>query len=600
MDRVFEAYNGVGGFSAEFMRKTRERLHWTCSQVQGRNVLDVGCSQGAGPLLLGGMGFRVEGVDVNAQAIEFAKARLAEASEEVRRNVAFRNASFIEYAPPDGVQFDTVVMGEVLEHLVRPSTFLQRAFELMKVGGRIIVTVPFGINDDPDHRQTFYLTGIYQLMFPYFEIEIVKFFGCWIGLVGVRRAERTDMSPTVATDLFVQAEEAFNKIERPLIDTRSRVNVLTKQLAEERKKTADLTAKVTVLEARLAAHEEQAPRVDVVVAEDEVHALRTSLEVERKSKEAQIEQITFLKAALQMASGQKPDAANETRLLEYSREVRELRTELDAKRDEIVTRAEAQGRVSAELAAAVAEVKNLQGELTAKQGALSVCESNLRAEQERSRTLIAQYDTTEKVLLATEARLKDAVSELDSRVHTLAARDKELSAVRDEVSRLGAEVAELQLELEAERAKAAVVQTDCNVAQKKVAALEKDSAANLAQSKKGADEARRLQQLLAAVQAERAELDKRLQGEIAWSKRHRLETEARVRALEKDAAAARAQAETLRREGAQRERTLRGCERDLRKVTAAYDKLSKSKLGRLTLAYWRKKDRFLGRDGRGK
>ena len=44
MDRIFEAYEGIG-FGLAFKRRTHERLHWTLSRVaDAKMVLDVGCS----------------------------------------------------------------------------------------------------------------------------------------------------------------------------------------------------------------------------------------------------------------------------------------------------------------------------------------------------------------------------------------------------------------------------------------------------------------------------------------------------------------------------------------------------------------------------
>lgn len=51
-DRVVEAYYGKLG--QQFMRETQERIHWICRCVHGKNVLDVGCSQGIVPVLLAG------------------------------------------------------------------------------------------------------------------------------------------------------------------------------------------------------------------------------------------------------------------------------------------------------------------------------------------------------------------------------------------------------------------------------------------------------------------------------------------------------------------------------------------------------------------
>ena len=155
MDRIFDAYNGIGGFSPEFTRKTRERMKWICEQVSGTSVLDIGCSQGICPILLGQAGFGVLALDINGEAIAFANDKLLAEEESVKKSVQFVQGNFSSYAFGDR-HFDNVIFGEVLEHLVRPEVFIEKAYAVLNDGGRVVITVPFGINDDPDHKQTFY------------------------------------------------------------------------------------------------------------------------------------------------------------------------------------------------------------------------------------------------------------------------------------------------------------------------------------------------------------------------------------------------------------------------------------------------------------
>ena len=125
MDRIYDAYNGEG-FSSDFTRKTRDRLHWICSKVTGSCVLDVGCSQGIGPILLGRSGFKVLGLDINPEAISFAEGVLSKELPTVQESVRFACVNFAQY-PEDGEKFDTVIFGEVLEHLPRPDKFIEKA-----------------------------------------------------------------------------------------------------------------------------------------------------------------------------------------------------------------------------------------------------------------------------------------------------------------------------------------------------------------------------------------------------------------------------------------------------------------------------------------
>jgi SAM-dependent methyltransferase len=237
-DRISDAYYGVMGDA--FARKVRQRVHWIAEQVQGHTVLDIGCSQGIGCILLGREGHAVEGVDIDAGAIARANEYLAHEPESVRTNVTFRNADFMG-ADFDDRRFSTIVMGEVLEHLVRPQAFIARAYDLLEEGGRIVVTVPFGINDFPDHKRTFYLAEMTRLLHPAFDLSEPRYFGRWIGFVGTRRNTLVNDAPA---DLTIAAtaslESAFYKIERELVD---RVVALKDALTDSRAKLTEIRTK---------------------------------------------------------------------------------------------------------------------------------------------------------------------------------------------------------------------------------------------------------------------------------------------------------------------------------------------------------------------
>ena len=420
MDRIFEAYNGEGGFSREFARKSRERIHWTCSQVWGRKVLDVGCSQGIGPILLGRMGYEVMGIDINPEAIAYAKKELAKETEEVRRKVQFSCVNFLQFKNDDWTQVDAIVMGEVLEHLVRPADFIAKAFQLMKPAGRLVVTVPFGINDDPDHRQTFYLTNIYTLLHPFFDIVGVKFLGAWVGFITRRREEKTSEQPQIPLSLFRQAEEAFYNLERPLRD-----NLLTAQAAVKRANEATVAAKATV-----------GAEVDVV--ETKVTELKTELEVERGTSRGYQEQIAVLKAMLQFVSSQQKPAeqnpVDEQKLLAYSQETRELRDDNAALRDR-------NGELKMQLAVSEVEKSHLKERLESVGSTISATEKKAAEALE----MAEMYE-------AENAEVRDKEASLVKTIETLSAEKQELELEKEELVERNA-----TLEVQREESQSAVV-----------------------------------------------------------------------------------------------------------------------------------------------
>ena len=216
-DRVTEAYYGKMG--PQFMRETQERIHWICNNVQGRSVLDVGCSQGIVPILLAREGIKVVGIDTSPSAIEEAKQHLASEPAHVQGKITFVNDDFLshDFQPLD---IETVVISEVLEHLVQPQAFIDAAAKLLPNNGRLIITVPFGINDFIDHKHTFYLLEPYRLIAKHFEIREIAVLGKWLGIVASNNhsSKSKTVTATLTEAQIEQLEAAFFQIERRLRD----------------------------------------------------------------------------------------------------------------------------------------------------------------------------------------------------------------------------------------------------------------------------------------------------------------------------------------------------------------------------------------------
>ena len=161
-DRISQAYLGHWG-GEETTERARRRIHWIGSQVTGEKVLDIGCSEGILAVLLAREGFSVLGIDVNSDALGYADHLLKSENEFVQSKVEFVHGDVINADLTEGC-FDTVVLGEVLEHVLQPELMLERAFAYLKPGGVFVMTTPFGVMPDPDHKQTFSLSDIKKLL----------------------------------------------------------------------------------------------------------------------------------------------------------------------------------------------------------------------------------------------------------------------------------------------------------------------------------------------------------------------------------------------------------------------------------------------------
>jgi methionine biosynthesis protein MetW len=95
-------------------------------------VLDVGCSEGYLARMLPRN--RVWGLDYNPDAVARAKQYCVDAS------VVDLNSGVL--GVPFGRKFDVIVFADVLEHLLSPDAVLAHAAQLLKPGGRVVVSLP--------------------------------------------------------------------------------------------------------------------------------------------------------------------------------------------------------------------------------------------------------------------------------------------------------------------------------------------------------------------------------------------------------------------------------------------------------------------------
>jgi SAM-dependent methyltransferase len=100
-------------------------------------ILDVGCSNGAlGRYLCSSVpGRSVFGIEFNEEFCEIAKHHL----DDVLR-MDLNREELVDAFP--GHEFDCIVFGDVLEHLISPPTSLEHAVDKLAPNGCIIVSMP--------------------------------------------------------------------------------------------------------------------------------------------------------------------------------------------------------------------------------------------------------------------------------------------------------------------------------------------------------------------------------------------------------------------------------------------------------------------------
>lgn len=211
-DRVYLAYSGQLG--EQFENKTKERIQWILEQAGDKqHVLDIGCSQGIVSILLAEQGKNVKGIDIQEEAIDFAKNLVHEKYQHVENKVTFECMDFMDYEMNE--KFDCIVITEVLEHLNNPKAFLEKASKLLEDNGIMIISVPFGVMDHPDHVSTFYMNNFFELINCYLDVYSLNFMGRWLGCTAGQKDSKAT-SIEINTEQIQAEEKNFELIDREM------------------------------------------------------------------------------------------------------------------------------------------------------------------------------------------------------------------------------------------------------------------------------------------------------------------------------------------------------------------------------------------------
>lgn len=167
-DRISEVYKGEI-WATSTQQVARDRIDWLVGQATGE-VLDIGCSQGIASLLCARRGLTVLGVDIQEDRITYALSERDAEPEPVRDRLGFRLADATALDLPDA-SFDTVLMGEVVEHSPDASPVVAEAARVLRPSGLLALTTPFGLSRHHDHHATFYVDSLVRLLAPHVSIE---------------------------------------------------------------------------------------------------------------------------------------------------------------------------------------------------------------------------------------------------------------------------------------------------------------------------------------------------------------------------------------------------------------------------------------------
>ena len=128
------------------------RYNFAKGFVKNKVVIDLGCGVGYGTFALAnGRARKVYGIDINSDAIEYAKAHYSD--KKITYNV--RNALNTKLPPS---MADIVIAFEVIEHVKNPKKILQEAARLLRPNGIVIISTPnskASVGQNPYHIKEF-------------------------------------------------------------------------------------------------------------------------------------------------------------------------------------------------------------------------------------------------------------------------------------------------------------------------------------------------------------------------------------------------------------------------------------------------------------
>ena len=124
-----------GQVDVDLLNEHLARYAFAVRLARGKRVLDAGCGAGYGSEELARAAESVIGVDIAAEAIEFAQSNYRQP------NLRFEQAS-CNALPFEDASFDLLVAFEVIEHLEDWRGFLREACRVLAPAGQLIVSTP--------------------------------------------------------------------------------------------------------------------------------------------------------------------------------------------------------------------------------------------------------------------------------------------------------------------------------------------------------------------------------------------------------------------------------------------------------------------------
>lgn len=150
-------------------KRYHKRFPHILENVVGPKVLDAGCGTGLLFHLL------LDRDDIKEMhGLDLQKAIIEEANENVKDSRVIFHQGFVEELNFENEYFNTVVLGETLEHVYSVDKTLSEAARVLKSAGRIIITCPYKGATSELHVRSIDRKFIRKFVEKYFSIEALE------------------------------------------------------------------------------------------------------------------------------------------------------------------------------------------------------------------------------------------------------------------------------------------------------------------------------------------------------------------------------------------------------------------------------------------
>jgi len=417
-----EVYHGKG-VSAEATQGLRDRLHWIVSQAQGESILDVGTGAGIVPVLLARDGFKAVGIDIDPVAIEMAEQALAQEPEPVRERVRFLNVSVFQ--EPSDLVFDTVILGDILQHVGNVRNVMRLAVSHLSPEGILIVTVPFGTSATGEAKHSFHLSGMLEHLAPLGKVQQMSIEGGHIRIVLVAgQAVHAAAESSVAEAVALRATEAV------LVQMQS-------DLVRQRLQLADLGAQNARLQGQMRATD---VRHDAL-AEEIKETVQELVSARSDRQKAQSE----LRAAMARLQEIEQDrGAEQNTLRSQSADLRATKAQLELMQAGHGGLQDRVAELTAQGAGAQEARDQAQAALKETKAQLKLLQTEHDVLQDRETELTVGHEALAVARDAAQAALKEAEVLLARETGLLHSARRDCDVLEAEVGALDAEMAELR------------------------------------------------------------------------------------------------------------------------------------------------------------